>query len=275
MLHRSLFAFFQTAWFIRNALRLLVAGLVLVLAQLAFSHTTNTTPENDVVVAWNAIVENVKAEDERLTALYESLNRYRPGRILLTPELRAEQKRRPLEITIGETLEFEKDFADFPADEWTVIYYLRGAGTGIDIAGTPDGTTHCFTAPTTDTDNLTAGLYYYQAIATKDGEKHKVDEGTTTAIASLAALNTSNTYDGRSNAKKIVDAIDAMMDEKATADQKRYKIGAAGSERELERLTMSELLEARKFYAKIVNAENRRKKKTPFKTIGIQFENAQ
>jgi hypothetical protein len=181
----------------------------------------------------------------------------------------------PTEITIGETLEFVKEFHDFPADEWTVTYYVRGAGPGFNVAGTADGIAHRFTVATTTTDTLTAGSYYYQAFATKGSEKHKVDEGSSIAKASLAALTTSATYDPRSPAKQIVDAIDAMMKGKATADQKRYKIGAAGSERELERLSMSELIEARKYYATIVNAENRKKSRRPFKTIGVQFEDPQ
>jgi hypothetical protein len=180
----------------------------------------------------------------------------------------------PREIQIGETLEFEKDFDDFPADEWTVTYYVRGAGTGFDAAGTADGTTHSFTVLATTTANLTAGNYYYQALAVNGAEKHLVDEGYALAKASLAVLTTATTYDGRSTAKKIVDAIDALMSGTATADQKSYKIAGVGADRELERLSMEELLAARKFYALIVSAENRKKRKTPFKTIGVQFEDA-
>jgi hypothetical protein len=182
----------------------------------------------------------------------------------------------PSEIQIGETLEFELDLPDFPADEWTVTFYVRGAGAGFDVAGTADGTIHQFAVAASVTATLTAGNYYFQALAVKGSEKHLVSEGPTLAKVSLAALTTATTYDPRSQAKKIVDAIDTLLaGGKISNDQKRYKIGGIGADRELERLSMEELLAARKFYGQIVSAENRKKRKTPFKTIGVQFEDPQ
>lgn len=183
----------------------------------------------------------------------------------------------PLELTIGETVEWEKDFDDFPADEWTVTYYFRGAGTGINVAGTADGTTHQFTIPAATSDTMAAGRYDYQAVAVKGSEKHLVDEGIVTVKASLAALTTATTFDGRSTAKKILDAIDALMQGKAALDQQKYLIatGVPGftSQREAERIDPEQLLELRKYYAGVVRAENRRKNKKPFRTIEIGFRN--
>jgi hypothetical protein len=165
----------------------------------------------------------------------------------------------PPEITIGVTLEWEKDFDDFPADEWVVTYYVRGVGPGFDAAGTADGTTHVFSVPPTTSDDLIAGRYDYQALAVKGSEKHLVDEGRTRALASLAALTTTTaTYDGRSPAKKILDLIDLQMAGKATLDQQEYMIGGGGSQRMLKRNSLLELIELRKYYAAIVSRENRK-----------------
>jgi hypothetical protein len=183
----------------------------------------------------------------------------------------------PAEITIGETVEWEKDFDDYPADEWVITYYFRGyAGPGFDVAGTADGTTHVFSIATTVSDDMVAGRYDYQALAVKGTEKHLVDKGTVAAIASLAAINSSTTYDGRSTAKKILDAIDNLMAGKAALDQQKYLIatGVPGfsSQREAERIQPTELLELRKYYAGLVRSENRRKNGSPFRTIRIQFD---
>lgn len=182
----------------------------------------------------------------------------------------------PAEITIGETVEFEKDFDDFPADEWTVTYYFRGAGPGFDVAGIADGTTHVFTIAAATSDDMLAGRYDYQAFAAKDDEKHLVDEGTIQAKASLASLSTVTTYDGRSKNKKILDAIDDLMQGKATLDQQSYLIatGVPGfqSQRQAERIQPSELLELRKYYAKLVQSENRRKTGRIARTVYIQFD---
>lgn len=176
----------------------------------------------------------------------------------------------PREITIGENLEFEKDFEDYPADEYTVTYYLRGAGPGLDIAGTADGTTHVFTKLASQTTSLVAGRYDYQAIAVKGPDKFRVDYGTTKVLPSLAAVNVSSgTYDGRSNAKKIIDAIDALMAGKATIDQQEYMIAGAGGQRMLRRIDPVQLIEVRKYYARIVRRENSAGKST---IIFAQFD---
>lgn len=182
----------------------------------------------------------------------------------------------PTEITIGETIEFEKDFDDFPADEeWIITYYFRGAGPGFDVAGTADGTIHVFTIAAATTVNMVAGRYDYQALAVKGSEKHLVDEGVVTAKASLAVIATNTTYDGRSKNKKILDAIDDLMQGKAALDQQKYLIatGVTGftSQHEAERIQPSELLALRKYYASLVRSENRRKKGRSFRTIRIQF----
>ena len=180
----------------------------------------------------------------------------------------------PAEITIGTTLEWEKDFDDFPADEWTVTYYFRGTGAGFDVVGTANGTRHVFTVPATTSDDMSAGRYDYQALAVKGSEKHLVDEGQSLAKASLALLTTATTYDGRSSAKKILDAIDNLMAGKAATDQQKYLIatGVPGfsSQREAERIQPSELLALRKYYAGLVRSERRRNR--TFKTIEIQFD---
>lgn len=181
----------------------------------------------------------------------------------------------PTEILTGETLQWERDFEDYPADEWTVTYYVRGAGTGFDAAGTADGDTHQFTVSATTTGAMTAGRYDFQAFAVKGSEKYLVDSGRIIVKASLAALtSTSTTYDGRTQAKKILDAIDALMLGKASLDQQKYLIatGVPGftSQREAERIDPEQLLALRKYYARIVRRELG--KGRDFQTIYAQFD---
>ena len=185
----------------------------------------------------------------------------------------------PAEITIGESVTWEKDLCNYPADEWTVTYYFRGAGSGFDIAGTPsanDPLVHAFAITPTQTGTMTAGRYDYQALAVKGSEKHVVDKRTITAIVSLAGITTTTAYDSRTKAKKILDAIDTLMLDKTALDQQKYLIatGVPGftSQREAERIDPEKLLALRKYYAAIVRSENRRKNGSPFRTISIQFD---
>jgi hypothetical protein len=182
------------------------------------------------------------------------------------------------EITIGTTLEWEKDFEDFPADEWTVTYYFRGAGPGFDVVGTADDTTHVFTVDAETTADLVAGRYDYQAIAVQDAEKHLVDEGTRVVNASLADLEAQDSYDPRSKNQQILDAIDSLMQGKAAVDQQKYLIatGVPGfsSQKEAERIDPIALLALRKYYAQLVASERRNKKTTAFGTIKVHLHSA-
>ena len=184
----------------------------------------------------------------------------------------------PREFTPGETLEWIKSFDDFPADTWTVTYSFRGAGNGFDVIGTAAGLDHNFTVPGTTSDNASPGVYYFQAWADDGaGEKHLVDSGQTQVLPNIAALAVGTNYDGRSQARIILEAIDALMLGKATLDQQKYLIatGVPGftSQREAERIDPEALLALRKYYAGIVRSQNRRNK--PFRTIRIDFNQPQ
>lgn len=184
----------------------------------------------------------------------------------------------PAEITIGTTLEWEKEFADFPADEWTVTYYFRGAGPGFNAVGETNNGAHAFSVGADVTSDMLVGRYDYQAFATRDSEKHLVDEGISAAKASLEALDAEDTYDARSRNRKILDALQALMEGKATLDQQKYMIatGVPGfsSQREVERIDLTALVAAIQYYARLVAGENRKRKRSAFETVQVHIRPA-
>lgn len=180
----------------------------------------------------------------------------------------------PTKFSKGESLSWEKSFSLYPATDWTLIYYFRGAGTGFDAAATADGTNFLVTIAKTVTAAMTAGNYSFQAFVEKDDEKICVDAGDVIVTQGFASLETSETLDNRSQVKKILDAIDATIEGKASLDQLEYEIG----NRRLRRYAMDDLLKLRDTYAKLyaaeIRAEKARKGKSPFKTIKVGFERA-
>jgi hypothetical protein len=163
----------------------------------------------------------------------------------------------PSVITIGETLAWTKALEDYPASEgWALTYYFRGAGVGFDATATADGDEFEISVPATTTANMTAGTYYWQAEVSLSGEKHIVDRGQTEVKAGLAAIDAATTHDGRSVAKTIIDAIDALMLGKATRDQAEYTIG----NRSLKRTPVADLILLRERYAQIYAREQRAEK---------------
>lgn len=179
----------------------------------------------------------------------------------------------PREIAVGETLEWKRALAEFPAGTYTLTYYVRGAGPGFNVAAAQEGSIHHVTVPSSTTQNLVAGTYTWEAW-TDDGAggQYLVASGEFKVITSLKAMTTSTTLDNRSQAKKILDAIDAMMIGKATLDQQSYTIG----NRQLSRIPIPELLKARTHYAKLYARERRAERlKTgaPYlKTVLVRFD---
>jgi hypothetical protein len=159
----------------------------------------------------------------------------------------------PADFTIGESLAWKKSFSLYPADSWTLKYYFRGAGAGFDVTATADGTDFLCTVPKTATAACAAGRYSYQAFAEKSAEKILVDAGEITAIASLADLTTEEEFDGRSEIKKTLDAIDARLKGDVSKGVLEYTIG----DRQLKRYSLKELADLRGVYARLYAAEVR------------------
>jgi hypothetical protein len=178
----------------------------------------------------------------------------------------------PTEIIAGETLNWTKSLPDYPAAEgWTLKYYFRGAGAGFDVTATADGDDFSVTVSATTTAAMTAGAYYWQAEISLSSEKHIVDSGQATVKPALAAVASNVVFDGRSRVKKTLDAIDAMLDGKATLDQQEYMIG----NRSLKRIPIPDLIALRTHYAQMVSRERRAEKLSqgaPFlKSVHVRF----
>lgn len=177
----------------------------------------------------------------------------------------------PNSFTAGESFSWTKEFSLYPASGWNLTYYFRGVGPGFDVEATANGTKFDLAALASQTTSCTAGTYSFQAFVTKDDEKILVDSGTIRVHPNLATMAAEDTFDGRSKAQKILDAIDAMVEGKATLDQQSYVIG----NRQLARIPIPDLILLRDKYQRIVNQEKRLEKQKKggsyLKTIKAAF----
>jgi len=175
------------------------------------------------------------------------------------------------EFVKGESLEWQKSFADYPAsDGWALNYYFRGAGTGLRVEGTADGDSFLIFVSASSTAAFTAGTYYYQGFISLETEKILVDSGEVKVLPTLT--DEYETFDGRSQYKIALDAIDALIAGKATLDQQEYTIG----NRQLKRYPIPDLILLRDKYAALyaseIRAENRKKGKGIFKNSYVRFQ---
>jgi hypothetical protein len=182
----------------------------------------------------------------------------------------------PRQIVSGHQIIFTQCFEDYKPADWTLSYHLRGAAA-LDVnAATQDADTFLVTLTASSGSPLVAlpaGQYYYQAYVTNvstPSDKRLVTSGRVVVVADLSDTSLA-TYDGRSQAEKILEAIDAVMAGKATRDQASYTIG----QRTLVRIPVDQLMEMRKTYVAVIQQERIAARKaaglSPFENILTEF----
>ncbi|PKG51261.1 hypothetical protein CXF87_10240 [Halomonas sp. MES3-P3E] len=128
----------------------------------------------------------------------------------------------------------------YPAPDWSATLILRGAQS-IDLASQPDGKLHTFTTAADVTASWKPGDYWYSLRVTDGTEVYEVETGTLTVDPDLAAVSE---FDGRTHAERTLQAIEAVIEGRASKDQDSYRI----NNRELRRTSISQLLKLRDVY---------------------------
>ncbi len=156
----------------------------------------------------------------------------------------------PNQIKAGITFKFSLNLTAYPASNWTIHAYLRGANA-IDMQSEPQGNMHIFNISALFTKDYKAGHYGYslRAIHTVSGEVDELESGAVEIKTDLATVSTSQ--DLRSHARKTLDAIEATIEGRASLDQERYRI----NNRELYRTSFEVLKKLRNEYRAEVSRE--------------------
>lgn len=160
----------------------------------------------------------------------------------------------PSELRAGLTWAWTRDdLADWPATTWTLTYWCKVLGTGgqkFSIVASANGTGYSVSVTAATTAGYTAGDYSWVAVASAGSESYEVDRGT---FKLLPKYNADAALDDRSHARIMLDAIEALLQNRATKDQQEYTIGT----RSLKRMTKDELESWRdKYLAEVFAEEN-------------------
>lgn len=156
----------------------------------------------------------------------------------------------PSSITAGDTVKWSKSFSDFLAsDGWIITYYFANTSESFSVAGTAYQTNdHLFNLAGSDTENLTAGTFNYEAYAAKGSERSRVECGTLELEANFA---TGNPVDDRTQVKRTLDAINALLENKASADQQEVEVLG----KKLKKMDIAELLKWQSKYEGMYRTE--------------------
>jgi hypothetical protein len=153
----------------------------------------------------------------------------------------------PSEIRAGDTIQW-RDVAgvdnlgnEVSSSDYTLTYYLRfnAASEGATVVGTAYGTGWQFSIAAATSVNFDAGTWYWQAVATKTGSTITLGSGQSTVLAALSYSGTPAALDGRSQAQKDLDAVQAAIRTiVAGGVAKEYTIG----NRSLKKYDLTDLL---------------------------------
>lgn len=96
---------------------------------------------------------------------------------------------------------------------WTLTYYLRTntASEGAAVVGVAYGNGWELTIPSATSAVFDAGQWYWQAIATQGSEKVTLGAGQLKVTPALSYAGSPAAFDGRSQAQKDLDAVDAAI----------------------------------------------------------------
>lgn len=171
-------------------------------------------------------------------------------------------------ITKGDSATWKKSLSDYPAGTWTLTYYFRGA-VALDKTATASGTDHLIELTTANTDTLTAGDYAWAAKVTDGSDVYTVASGQLTVKTDLE--DESAGYETRPYVKRVLDAIEALLEGKVATDAASYSIQG----RSLTRYTFEELERLRDKYQRLwkdyLKKEKRKNGQNTSRKIKVRF----
>lgn len=147
----------------------------------------------------------------------------------------------PSKIRAGLSLSVDLVSEDHPAPAWSALVILRGPGSE-DFASVAEGTAHRVALDAATTSALAPGLYDAEVRLTDGASVVQLEAGVVTVVADLAQVAAG--HDARRHAEKVLEAIEAVIEGRASKDQQSYTIG----NRSLVRTPLAELTQLRREY---------------------------
>lgn len=159
----------------------------------------------------------------------------------------------PTQARAGDTWGWTRTLADWPAGDWALTYTLVNAASRIQFTAAADGTAHRVSLAAATTAAYAEGRYDWVAHVSDGVDRHQVGAGALVVLPDLAAAGVT-AHDGRSHARRMLEAIESLLEGRALSgdlDLVRAAHGELSAERDLRTL-----LQLRAQYAAAVTQED-------------------
>ena len=154
----------------------------------------------------------------------------------------------PSEFRAGDTVKWRDNSTtdvfgnDIESSTYTLTYYLRTntASEGHVIVGSAYQQGWQFQIQAVTTAAFDVGTWYFQAVAQSNAQKYTIASGSVTVLASLQFTGTPAAFDGRSQTKKDLEAVQTAIRTLISGGAvQEYKIG----NRNLKRYDLGDLIQ--------------------------------
>ena len=172
----------------------------------------------------------------------------------------------PSSLTAGDTWEWTRELADYPAGTWTLTYYFSKAGKQFSAAASADGTTHSVSVAAATTAAYPAGRYQWTARVARGSEKFTVESGWVDVEENPAT----SAADPRSWARRTLEAVEAFLEGNATTAQQSMSIQG----RSISRWSLADLKQFRLDLRAEVRAEEQGDRAGLGRNIKVRFGRA-
>lgn len=150
----------------------------------------------------------------------------------------------PARVIAGDTITWRRAdlLGDYPSADYSLHYRGRRAGDATASFNVTANNNYQVTVAAAATSAWTPGTWHWQAYITRtsDSARVTVGEGTFEVVPNRAL----STIDPRSHAKRMLDAIEALLEGKAADDVEEYSING----RSLKKIPVAELVTWRDRY---------------------------
>lgn len=180
-------------------------------------------------------------------------------------------------LRAGDTISWTDSLSDYPATSgWTLAYALRAKDkSAITITASTSGTDFLISVLPSASKAWNSGIYSWQAYVYKGPspdftERVTIGTGTVEILPDLFLVGTQT--DLRSHVKKVLDAIESILEGKSTTDVMAYSIAG----RSISKMNPTELLKWRDLYRseyqRELDAEGVAKGLDSGRRIGVRFQ---
>jgi hypothetical protein len=155
----------------------------------------------------------------------------------------------PTQIMQGDTLLWTASYPDYPSSVWTLTVTLINEVGKIEVVGTPEADdSYIFEVDALTSAGYAPGNYRWTDKVTDGTKVYTLSSGCSTVLTDISQ---SDTFDGRSWAERALEAVEAVIENRASADQEAYSIQG----RSLSRTPLTDLWNLRTALQSIVSSE--------------------